>query len=250
MKFHGSRHWFDSPQAGPDGLFWVCEHPAVAQTYIKGGYITHVAALPCSVSRGMRIPPYDLGWAPVLKALGFHSDDYLLLRDSSGRPQSWVYPPDAPTYAQASEFLNSLGYKEDRESLFRLKVDPVLDVVLGADFRTSGYLYIIEGEESLRFFDLSTGDGDLSSPQHLRYELFARLQNEGFDGVIIDDFCQSPNKGNVGHRSWGIFAPALGRIRFQSIPACEFDWPKNAAVGSMLSTPEFEGFQKEVKCLI
>jgi hypothetical protein len=68
---------------------------------------------------------------------------------------------------------------------------------------------------------------------------FRRVEARGFDGVVINEFRQSEIHGDVAHRSIGLFASGLGKIRYAAIPARHFGWPESAGGGASTATPEF-----------
>ena len=97
--------------------------------------------------------------------------------------------------------------------------------------------------EGLNLHDHAAGgDGDLMDPEYHDLELFRRLESEGFDGVVINDFLQDDAHGNVGHRSYGLFAATAARIPWIEIPAVNRPW-----IGGAESTIDYDGFTESIQ---
>ena len=76
-------------------------------------------------------------------------------------------------------------------------------------------------------------------PDYQKLDTFRRAAGRGYDGVVVDEIRQSETHGDVSHRSIGLFAGALGKIRYAAIPAKHFDWPESGGGGAVKATPEF-----------
>lgn len=254
--FHGTVEPLEGPirPGGYDGVFWTADNSAVAQTYIPcaGSTVT------CSVTS------YEMDYAvSPPRRQGSDSDPFRVLArrigpvahdpryDEHGRLQSWKVPDGAVTYRQVCEYIErELGYG-NRDDLcvggdrcYTLLTDGWDDVsredrIVAADFRKKGTLLIVEGHEQMRLLDISRGEGDLTDPQYHRLKIFEQAAADGYDGIAIDDFCQTKSRGNVGHRSWGFFAHAIPKLRIETIEACNFDWGPGWSDTRVTDTPEY-----------
>jgi hypothetical protein len=83
----------------------------------------------------------------------------------------------------------------------------------------------------------------LTNPDYHKRELFNRVKEAGYDGIIINDWAQSKNFGNVGHISIGLFPSGIKKVEKVSIPASNYDWNN---YDEMLSatTDEFKAWHK------
>lgn len=113
--------------------------------------------------------------------------------------------------------LKSLGYEPDssvgpNESyLWNINVDNN-DNILPPDYKTKGKLYIIIPQRDMKMYDISTGEGDINDVQYNSLDLFRELEEQGYDGIIIDDFAQHNKMGNFGHKSFGFFKTAYDSL--------------------------------------
>jgi hypothetical protein len=246
--FHGTCEPFDgTPRGGAyDDVFWTADCPAVAQCYIPeaGGQALFCAS---GYQLGDRVRPdrHSTAYA-LVRQMGKESPD--VEWGSDGRAKSWAVPDGYPTYRDVADWLeNSLGYDNlsdcpDRERKYWVKSAFGLDgreTYLPASYRIEGRLYVVDGVRDLRFLDMAEGrEGDLTDLDYHKHAWFRRARDEGYDGIVINDFCQSKTHGNVGHRSWGVLPRALGKLRFAEIPCVRFDWAADESVTERL-TPEF-----------
>lgn len=257
FHFHGTMEKFESDPAGGgyDGVFWCADSPAVAQCYIpasgleslmsKGGY-----------QLGERVrPDRHSDWYGMVVQMGRESPSVEWGPNDQAR--SWAVPPGYPTYGDVCDWIEgTLGYPNearypDRERAYRIKVtyEGGRQAFLPSAHMAPGRLLVVDGLADLRFLDMAAGrDGDLTDLDYHKIRTFRRAEAEGYDGVIINDFCQSRTHGNVGHLSWGVLPGALHRIRHAVIPAIRFDWPEDAPC-SETGTPEFEAAWLEKRSL-
>ena len=241
--FHGSAEPLDGPMhtGGFDGVFWMADCPAVAQCYIPRSGGASLVSIP-RYQMGERVRPSrhsDLYRAAILLA-GSEPD---VEWDAVGQSRSWTIPPGWPTYGAMLEWLrDDLGYAEaapDVAFWARTSTQDGQTRYMHSDWRIPGTLLAVEARD-LRFLDRAGGrEADLQVPDHLDLDLFRRAEGAGYDGIVINDFCQSPAWGNVGHRSWGVFASAMHKIRYAAIPAVAFDWPEEHGGLGARTTPEF-----------
>lgn len=244
LMFHGTAEPLDGPlrPGGYDGVFWTADNPAVAQNYIPRsggsalvqvqGYELRDRVRPSMHSAQTRAAVIMSGTMPDVEW------------GTDGRARSWTIPPGWPTNGELLEwFRETLGYEDARPDrgfwAMTRGVGETLEF-LPADHRMPGQLMICD-LAGLRLFDAASGrEGDLQDPDHKDLDLFRRVEARGWDGIVINDFCQSPVHGNVGHRSWGVFASAMDRVRWAAVPAVHFDWGTEPGALRQRLTPEFE----------
>lgn len=239
--FHGTGERFEGePRVGCDGVFWAAESSAVAQTYIPrapGRALLVVSGV--SLDEYIRPDRYSNVYA-VAKQFGPEAQD--ISYDQLGRAMSWRVPPGYLTGRALVEILESrFGYTNqfDGSGDWRAFVLQEGGLVRPAEWRLKGHLLILDGFEGMRLADVSTGEGDLTDLQSKKWGMFKGLADLGFDGVVIDDFCQSEVWGNVGHRAFGFFEHAARRLRVEAIEACHFEWEDTPGALRVTETPEF-----------
>lgn len=251
VLFHGTPKDFERPRPGGDQVFWTADNSAVAQTYIPATGSTITASLTHGLQDKLWPQVYD-AFTAVAAQMGYEAQDVRL--DDLGRIRSYRYPPQGwPTYDEVCDHMEQqLGYPRGPrgKGCYELLVngwdaEKQQPVVMPHDYRRMGHLLIIGGHEQLRLYDMSTGESDLMAPQHRRLGLFAKLREQGWDGVVIDDFAQCRNWGNVQHKSYGFFEEALGALQIQRIPATRFDWADDHARSLQVTkTPEYVQWER------
>ena len=115
-----------------------------------------------------------------------------------------------------NEFINKqlrdLGYKGENyhnSTNYNWKVKEDNGIILPANYKASGRLFVIKPKRDMNIFDISTGESDLTDLQYHKHKIFDELRKKGYDGVKIDDFAQHDVMGNVGHDSIGFFNDAI-----------------------------------------
>jgi hypothetical protein len=165
--------------------------------------------------------------------------------DFLGFAQSFAAPAGYPRYAAIVEKLTAMGYPPDARGGVAAWVKYERAEDGGEAFRPAGYqregrLFVVDCVAALRLADLADDQERVhKAPDYRKLDAFRRLEGRGYDGVVIDEFRQSETLGDVGHRSIGLFASALGKIRCAAIPARHFDWPENGGDAGTKATPEF-----------
>jgi hypothetical protein len=122
--------------------------------------------------------------------------------------------------------LEELGYEPRREGgqdenhSWRLKVKR--DVILPADFRDKGRLFILTPKEEITLYDFA-GDreGDLMNLEYHRHDVFEMARKNGYDGIRINDFAQVESEGNFGHISYGLFKDTLKKFNIKVLGGVE-----------------------------
>ncbi|PKM46871.1 MAG: hypothetical protein CVV05_00200 [Gammaproteobacteria bacterium HGW-Gammaproteobacteria-1] len=215
--------------SGYDSVFWTAGTPAVAQTYIPVSGGSTLA----SISKGRRVIEPTSVTIAVASALGIVPDaEY----DDRGRLLSWCWRTRDGASAelgtdQVLQYLEGLGYTlEDHNIAMRgwlkVRIAEGKDVILPADYKEPGRVFVLEPPSDLRLYDHLTGlEGDLTDLAYHKIDLFRQLESQGYDGIAIHDFCQSSTCGNVGHVSYGLFAQGLARARvLGDFQATHYEW--------------------------
>lgn len=248
LLFHGTLGVLDGlPRPGAyDQVWWTAENSAVAQCYIPAtGGTTYVSVSAYELDQGVRPSPTSPLYA-LARELGPAATSVEV--DEQGCLRSWRMPAGYLTNREVVRHIEDvLGYRNrgiGGDRMYELRTlgwDPVKGAkVVTADYRAPGTLVIVTGGfQDMRIYDASTGESDLTDLQYHRTGLFRQLRDAGYDGVVIDDFCQSKTWGNVGHRSIGFFENAIGRLQLEAIPAVRFDWGPERGDLSVTETPEF-----------
>jgi hypothetical protein len=249
--FHGTVEDFSDPlRPSPyDGCLWLAEAPTIAQTYIPAS----PSAMFLSVAAHELPRPVqpELGGSPARPSglyafalqMGFPPATEIVC-DFLGRAQSFASPAGYPRYAAIVEKLAAMGYPPDAHGGFAAWVKCERDedggeIFLPASYLRPGRLFIVDCLAALRLADFADdGEGDPRETADQKRDAFGRFERGGFDGVVIDEFRQSEAHGDVSHRSIGLFAGALGKIRYAAIPARHFDW-LGSGDGASKATPEF-----------
>lgn len=243
--FHATVDVFDKPHPGDDLAFWTTESSAIAQTYLPAsqGTIQTKHIFSSDLDKPVAPNRADPLYAVVLQ-MGFEATD--IVHDRNGVASKWQQPAGYPTYGDVVRHIeDELGYRSAHPTIksFHLQSETWdsrrhQNVIVPANYKKQGYLWVVTGHEKMRFFDLT--DPATHAPDNLPsgQPLFARLQAQGYDGVVITDHCQSATRGQIEHRSIGFFAAAVEKLSFQTIPAVHFDW--NASdPADLLDSPEY-----------
>ena len=155
--------------------------------------------------------------------------------DFLGFAQSFAAPAGYPRYAAIVEKLTAMGYPPDARGgvaawvKYERAEDGGEAVPAGRlSARGSAFRRRLRGGSCASPISPTIRNAFYKAPDYRKLDAFRRLEGRGYDGVVIDEFRQSENfLGDVGHRSIGLFASALGKIRCAAIPARHFDWPEN-----------------------
>lgn len=240
LMFHGTAEPFagaPDARAGADGVFWTADSPLIAQTYIPDAGLTAYVSKPSEWRLDERVrPDRHSFWTDfAVNDMGRPPPD--VEYDAFGAAKSWSVDADWPTYRQCLAALRALGYAfmDDCEQV-KYASGPT-GPIARADWQQPGQVFVTAAD-GLRLLDRSTGEGDLTEKAHLDFDLFRRAEKAGYDGIVIDDFAQSIDCGNVGHRSVGLFAHVVDRLEFVAYPAVH----RRLGGARSLGTPDFESF--------
>jgi hypothetical protein len=231
-----------------DRCLWLAFEPSVAQTYIPASGTKELLAVqsfrldesvrPTFNGRGADGALLPSAFYAAALQFGFPAATGVEVEEWGGSARSWGIPPGYPTYRQVVERFAAMGYGWDGRD-FRAWAKSSGGAYRPEDWREPGNLMIVDGWQGLRLYDWATGrEGDLTDCDYHKVEFFRELEREGWDGVVLHDFCQTENHGNVGHRSVGVFAGAAGRLRWAAVPARHWEW--EGLGGDWRGTEEFE----------
>jgi hypothetical protein len=240
LLFHGTCEAFDLPPRGGgyDGLVWTADLPTVAQAYIPRSGTQMLVSEPSPWRLGERVVPEPHGaWTLIARQMTGLEPDVELDRHRMLR--SWAVPKGWPTYGEAAEWVRSLGYSlaDARSSWLSVRNVEGADLIVPADWKMPGRL-LVTLPDGLRLADLRRSlDGDLTDLEYHDHAGFAAARAAGYDGVVINDFVQTREWGNVGHVSRGLFPEAAARLPWAEAPAERFEWGERMAERS---TPAFD----------
>lgn len=223
--FHGTLEEFEGAlrPGGYDQVLWFADVPSIAQLYIpcSGGsaYMT---------PEGLKRPSQHAATQALQRQTGIIYDyESGVEWDEYGRLRSYASPRGfegrIPTDAEVVEMLRDAGFGMLRpwESF---SVDTYIDDegryhVLPPGTCRTGRLFVARPRRDMKIYVMAHEEGDLMSPQYHAVKAFAALAERGYDGVLINDFAQSKEWGNLGHFSVGIFPHAVGDLEATSVPA-------------------------------
>jgi len=213
-----------------DQVLWFGDNAGVAQLYIPRGGGSFYKG-----SEGLAQPSRDSSTQQVQRMVGLNFDPGQVEWDEHGKLRSYRLPDEW------SEFNKNLD-KMSREIELRLeKLGYAGTGLLGSRtyhfYSTNGKILPPGGKSlgtlcvattlrDMTLWEKALGEGDLTEVQYHDVGGFRRAQ-EKFDGVIIDDFAQSEEWGNLGHLSVGLFGPALKDIKTKCIPATYEEWNRS-----------------------
>lgn len=248
LLFHGSLEpWRKfTPTPGMDGCFWACEgNPLIAQTYISRSSGQAMISFH-SHSLDHQVAPMEHGsiaWM-VAQKLGASAKD---IEYQAGRAVRWTPTGNPVRYRDVMQHIESLGYAPNVNEPLWLQTRTVPGTfdyaILPKEARSHGRLLLIEPDEAFRVFDMANEEGDLQDLQYQYVETFSQAFERGFDAVKINDFCQSPSWGNVGHFAHGLSSAAITRLhgagRTMAIAAGHDDFSSETGGTSRTLTEDF-----------
>lgn len=230
--FHGTLEEFDdAPRPGGDGVLWLAESPSIAQLYIpcSGGA---AGFSPTLLTR----PTKHDALRELQRDIGIEYDHDQVEWDDIGRPVRFMAPDgwdELPTVEYVVSALRGLGF--DVESKYSsVLVNTYFDAHGGHRYLLPGQcrdgtLYVGHLLEPLLLWSFVNTGGGLNDPQYNWFDKFDVVRSMGFDGVLIEDFAQSEDWGNIGHLSVGLFGEALDAVEWERFPAQYEEWNRNDA---------------------
>lgn len=255
--FHGTERDFDRPRVGGyDGVFWTADASTVAQTYIpEAGSTVYTRRINnYEITDSVRPIQHD-PFFEIAQRMGFEFKN--IEWDHRGWSTSWgVGAKGFPKYAEVSKYIEDvLGYVslDKNNKCYAIKCDGLnpdsSHKYVASDFKSPGFLLVVTGHEDLKLFDMGQGEGDLTDVQYNKLNVFQKLRDQGYDGVKIDDFCQTKRWGSVGHTSYGFFEPALRHLHIDRIAAQHFEWGESSRDLQQTRSPEYAHWESARKAI-
>lgn len=243
--YHGTAEDYERPKVSGDGLFWTCDRATFAQHYIPEAVgRAHTSYLFASDMASPVAPHQNDPYYAVVRMMGFQAQDIKF--DRAGNATGFAAPAGYPTYAEVVHYIETvLGYQSSNPSPKHYEFKTLgwdsqerMEKIAPAGYCAPGNLLVLSGHQGMKMFDM-TGDSDGGRQRQKRSRSLAMLEQQGFAGVIVNDFCHSKTLGTVAHRSYGFFADAVKELSLTSLPARHYEWPASpGAAASVLETPE------------
>lgn len=246
VLFHGTVEQFDAAKlntGGYDDVLWLAYTPDIGQAYIP-------YARPKKFhTERLGKPAWSKEDREMQQALGIHYD-YDNVKWDTMMPTSWSAPKkndggywDRSTFPPEviDDMMTQAGHEPDERYVSRNKKYG-REFVVGKDNK-EGRLFIITVKEDLRVFDYAQGrESDLQDIDYHNIPLFRKLEEQGYDGVIITDFAQTKDYGNMPHNSIGIFKDSIKKLEWETIAAKHTNFDKIDRKSR--HTPEYEDYLK------
>ena len=241
--YHGTSEEFDQNEirtGGYDNVFWTCDDPMIAKTYIPvAGGISSTS------TRAIASPSTDPNITKIQKAIGIDYDQSTfeikgpqvisyrpadIFNSNEFRKGQCIIDQEAQANYVNQKIPEILGYQPENArfdggwTTWRFRWD--LDRLMGAEERVEGRLFTVTLDRDFRIWDKTDGgrlEGDLMDVDYHKIGLFRSIEGKGYDGIKINDYCQSHDMGNVGHHAIGIFGGSLKDITIESSPAYHED---------------------------
>jgi hypothetical protein len=212
LLFHGTTEEIRGRlDPGGNRVLWFADDPKIAQLYIPRAGLSTIAS-----ASSLRLPTKHESLRTIQKAIGIDYDLGQVEWDRLDKPRSFASPrgwKTLPTDAEIQARIEALGYVPYRGMLGTYEFYFEDDDLLPPGGLEEGELFVVAPKRDMAIADLTDLGSDLQDPAHLWLNLFRRLEDDGFDGVVIDDYAQSEEWGNFGHRSLGIFRPATRDLK-------------------------------------
>ncbi len=223
LLFHGTVEDISGPlRQGGDGVLWTTDNPRIAQQYMPASGMSAFFGAMQSYERDMRIRPVaNMPWFEFAKSVTGITDDQFDIRfDRIGQVDSYRVPSGWLTYGEAERILEEqLGYAPGKDHWVKTSSQSGATEFHSVDYTMPGQIYVTLAAP-ISFRDARRSDeGDLGDPDHLRGEVFAAAEERGYEGIVINDFCQTDHFGNVGHTSYGILPNRLNTVEWIAVPS-------------------------------
>jgi hypothetical protein len=227
LLFHGTTEPLKGPlRPGGDGVFWTTDNPRVAQQYMPSSGGKEFFGAFSDFERDTYVrPTAGMPWFEFSKTITGHTDaDFDVETDAYGRTKSFRIPPGWLRNGEAAKWLErELGYAAGRDHWVKSGLSDPNRRYYPIDYQMPGHL-LVTVDDGLTFSNLrKPSEPDLMAPEHNNLALFANADAGGHAGIIINDFCQTEQFGNVGHVSYGILPNRLSTIEWVTIPATRFE---------------------------
>ena len=237
--YHGTVEKFDHEEistGGYDNVFWTCDDPMIAKTYIPVAGATSITS-----TRAIAAPSTDSNLITIQKAIGIDYDQSTfetkgpsvtsyrpaeVFNSDEFRQGQYIIDEDVKADYVNKKIPEVLGYQPEHGSFnggwttWRFRWD--LGRLMGPEERVEGRLFTLTLNRNFRIWDKTAGgsiEGDLMDVDYHKISLFRAIEEKGYDGIKINDFCQSHDMGNLGHRAIGLFGGSLKDITIKSSKA-------------------------------
>lgn len=115
---------------------------------------------------------------------------------------------------------NSYDNANNYQWKFKTKFNDGMYELKHSDYKVVGKLYILTLKRDFKFYNYAFGkEGDLTDLEYHKVDMFRNAEENGYDGIIINDFAQSDVHGNFGHISYGLFKDAIKDLSVEYIDA-------------------------------
>lgn len=268
ILFHGTSSSFDTRKISPGGddIFWTTDSITIARMYIPNKsrrlFVTPSYLLSGKNYENIR---KSLGITKSIINLAFKKQEfnyqtYLFLQKKNSEfltKSKELEDNDEPIedffnawktvsneYEKAkknlkvvedylSNFLiqkmKTFGYELDNGGYNDIMTDSEGNL-LHNSVQTIGKVLKLTCQRDFKFYNYAYGkEGDLQDVDYNKFSLFRKIEEQGYDGIIINDFAQSNHYGNYGHFGIGFFKSSVKdlsvkQIRSQTHPKdSEFD---------------------------
>jgi hypothetical protein len=290
LLFHGTCEPIEGrlQPGGYDGVFWTSDSPMIAQSYIPASGVSAGFSFPSEWALNERVRPPDKRSTSVEFSAAIQMGHQLksVKYNEYGRLQSYAWHGDLsqwPTVSQVMNFLDSLGYsKTNKNNYTWVKCEQLRDLpikmnersgsedaleesenlliqtLLPSSHRMKGQLWLLP-KLDFKWMDIAAGkDSDLTDLDYHKHSTFRYAKDHGFDGIIINDFAQTDEWGNLGHVSYGLFDEAIKKLYDTNIEPFAIDAkrflidekvPSESNRRCPLLTNEFDQFFSQAKQL-
>ena len=165
-----------------------------------------------------------------------------------GRPTSWINRGKRCTWGDIVSYLQGLGYEPEYDRGLKIKIQMHrgrADEVVHASSRFQGSLAILRVKETLVGGVPAKGGGDLLDPDYHHAAGWVAESPEN-DFLLIGDYCQTENYGNVGHTSVAVSEAGLAKLEVVDIiPALHHEWAESTGGITLRPSPEFAAWQEK-----
>jgi len=126
-------------------------------------------------------------------------------------------PYDKYLKAFVAQKFKTLGYDVQHDYVRRVRLDSDGNI-LPADSRTVGKVLKVTCGRDFKIYNYAYGkESDLMDLDYHKIDMFRKMEEEGYDGIIINDFAQSDKYGNMDHKSVGFFKNSLKDLQIKQI---------------------------------
>ena len=154
-------------------------------------------------------------------------------------------------YKYVNNKLEKMGYKPTDNSYdfnYQWELNFNNGNLENGNYRTKGRLLIVKPNRDLKMYDTTNGgkrEADLTDLDYHKHNWFEMAEKNGYDGIVITDFAQSNDYGNINHISYGLFENTLKNVSVTEIDAQHNDLDKHFKNNDW-NSPEYRKMNKIV----